>query len=68
MIKNLNEPNVRQWFSQIIVELQNGRVIISRILDVYNSYHQTTYIRLTLVGNKIVNHSDVVEAAPIFST
>ena len=28
-------------------------------------YHQTFNIRRTLVGNKIVDHSDVVGAAPV---
>ena len=28
------------------------------------SYHQTANINRTLVGNKIVDHSDIVEASP----
>ena len=31
-------------------------------------YRQVSNITRTLVGNKIVNHSDVVGAAPSFST
>ena len=29
------------------------------------SYYQVSYIRWTLVGNKIVDHSDVVGASPV---
>ena len=30
-----------------------------------SKYRQTSYIRRTLVGNKIVDHSDVAGAAPV---
>ena len=30
-----------------------------------NAYHQVSNIRRTLVGNKIVDHSDVVGASPV---
>ena len=32
---------------------------------VYNGYRQTFNISLTLVGNKIVDHSGVVGASPV---
>ena len=30
-----------------------------------NKYHETSNMRRTLVGNKIVDHSDVVGASPV---
>ena len=35
-----------------------------QILHRFYRYHQTCNIRCTLVGNKIINHSDAVGAAP----
>ena len=32
------------------------------------TYHQTSNISHILVGNKIVDHSDVVGASPVFAT
>ena len=32
-----------------------------------NKYHQTSNIKRTLVGNKIVGHSDVVGTSPVVS-
>ena len=32
------------------------------------SYHQTSDISHTLLGSKIINHSDVVGAAPVGAT
>ena len=34
-------------------------------LCISHAYRKTSNIRFTLVGNKIVDHSDVVEAAPV---
>ena len=34
----------------------------------YSNYRQTSNTILTLVGNKIVDHSDVVEASPVGAT
>ena len=34
-------------------------------LAIHIIYHQTSNIKRTLVGNKIVDHSDVVEALPV---
>ena len=34
-------------------------------LCVTNIYRKTSYIRHTLLGNKIVDHTDVVGAAPV---
>ena len=31
----------------------------------YQGYHQVSNIRRTLVGNKLVDHSDVVGASPV---
>ena len=35
------------------------------ILNLHNDYTQTSNISRTLVGNKIVDHSDVVGASPV---
>ena len=35
------------------------------IYDIYDIYRQVSYIRRTLEGNKIVDHSDVVGAPPV---
>ena len=35
------------------------------IVFVISIYHQVSNIRRTLVGNKIVDHSDVVGASPV---
>ena len=32
---------------------------------IWDTYHQTFNTRYTLVGNKVVHHSDVVEALPV---
>ena len=37
----------------------------STAMKAYSIYHKVSNIRRTLVGNKIVNHSDVVEASPV---
>ena len=37
---------------------------LRRQLDIDNDYHKTSNIRLNLVGNEIVDHSDVVGASP----
>ena len=34
-------------------------------LNMYTLYRKTSNIRHTLVGNKIVDHSDVVGASPV---
>ena len=46
----------------------NSWVLIIKVpfvMNLYIKYHQTSNISRTLVGNKIVDHSDVVGAAPI---
>ena len=45
----------------------NGQVcaISRQISKLNNNYHQVSNIRRTLVGNKIVDHSDVVGASPV---
>ena len=46
-------------------------MITANIDEIYNQrrqepvYHKTSNIRRTLVGNKIVDHSDVVGASPV---
>ena len=35
------------------------------VQHIYNTYRQTFNINCTFVGNKIVDHSDVVEASPV---
>ena len=42
----------------------NSKAVWGPVL-LYYIYHQTFNIRRTLVGNKIVDHSDVVEASPV---
>ena len=37
----------------------------STAMKAYSIYRKVSNIRRTLVGNKIVNHSDVVEASPV---
>ena len=37
---------------------------MQKTLDKKERYHQVSNIRRTLVGNKIVDHSDVVGASP----
>ena len=32
---------------------------------ILQAYHQTSYISSTLLGNEIVDHSDVVGAVPV---
>ena len=44
----------------IVVILYNGNLFIT-----WSIYRQTSNIRCTLVGNKIVDHSDVAGASPI---
>ena len=39
--------------------------LMSELSGVYCEYHKTSNIRCTLVGNKIVDHSDVVGASPV---
>ena len=34
-------------------------------LSIYEKYRQISNIRRILVGNKLVDHSDVVEASPV---
>ena len=38
---------------------------VSRIMVHVIVYRKVSYIRRTLVGNKIVDHSDVVGASPV---
>ena len=52
----------------ILYQVQMGRIITrSKILKANEeeTYHQVSNIRRTLVGNKIVDHSDVVGASPV---
>ena len=37
----------------------------SKVEMYYSNYSQTTNVSHTLVGNKIVDHSDVVGASPV---
>ena len=39
--------------------------LINRIYSVVLTYHQTSNISRTLIGNKLDDHSDVVEASPV---
>ena len=69
--KNIQPTRVRAVFNDISIkdwkslpELnQNGLIII--VLQIYLIYHQTSNISHILVGNKIVDHSDVVGASPV---
>ena len=38
---------------------------MQRVLSTFLLYHQTSNISRTLLGNKIVDHSDVVGASPV---
>ena len=41
------------------------RLGLRQIVDEYQTYRQVSNISGTLVGNKIVDHSDVVGASPV---
>ena len=45
--------------------MANNVVSISMLSGQYDIYRQTSYIRRTLVGNDIIDHSDVVGASPV---
>ena len=52
------------WGDHIDVITLRGHQNVSEARDDMGTYSQTSNISLTLVGNKIVHHSDVVGASP----
>ena len=42
-----------------------GSSVINSVVPGQNNYRKVSNIRRTLVGNKIVDHSDVVGASPV---
>ena len=50
-----------EYKSFLIPELQNSNFVKKQMLD----YRKVSNIRRTLVGNEIVDHSDVVGASPV---
>ena len=54
------------WCEQICDLI--GSLKLDLELKEYSHYHQTSKISRTLVGNKLVDHSDVVGAAPVGTT
>ena len=39
--------------------------LVCRLVNSQNTYREVSNIRCTLVGNQIVDHSDVVGASPV---
>ena len=50
-----------EWFAERNAEINRA----CQSGDLYSDYRQVSNIRRTLVGNKIVDHSDVVGASPV---
>ena len=53
----------RHYTSQGSFNLNQNTIIL--IKKSFGTYRKTSNIRRTLVGNKIVDHSDVVGASPV---
>ena len=55
-----------KYFARLLQRIRLSREIISEICHVVlYTYHQVSNIRRTLVGNEIVDQSDVVGASPV---
>ena len=52
-------------FENVVCEMPANSFRSLSVLTHFFRYSQVSNIRLTLVGNKIVDHSDVVEASPV---
>ena len=60
------QVNCSIWLSDLSSGIENKCEILNcHISQGPMSYHQTSNISRTLVGNKIVDHSNVVEASPV---
>ena len=55
---------IMAWISNYI-HVKQWNVISHLCCNFKDSYRKTSNIRCTLVGNKIVDHSDVVGASPV---
>ena len=67
------KQNIRKatWNSRILEEKSENRIIISGnefLQHGLNNYRQVSNIRHTLVGNRTVDHSDVIRALPVGTT
>ena len=48
-----------------VVGIVTGHICIGSVFSSNHKYREVSNIRRTLVGNKIVDHSDVVGATPV---
>ena len=72
MVAPVHRNQVSTEFHISLLEKKvNGKTAITVIqydynaVSKFNNYRKTSNIRRTLVGNKIVDHSDVVGASPV---
>ena len=61
--QELKDIDWKVFYSSIYIYFSNTTFCMSHPL--INIYRQVSNIRRTLVGNKIVDHSDVVGASPV---